>query len=207
MSHDDGAVQHQLPKEPPETPPFFTFMIDSHAVFHDVMFAGGSMAGLMVLDTACQRTVCGREWMAQHAQALQDSRLQPHSVSCAEAFQFGRGQPITQRGAEFIFLLSLVMFACYWVQVWLTHQFHSWLQILCWKHWIQSLTLASNKCFSERLESRQTSFDQYSHLLQVWKTLSQERLWKNPHPEIIIPGVTDLEPMKAQSPVPGVFCS
>ena len=97
FNHDDGAVQHQLPKDPPGTPPYFTFMIDSNAVFCDVMFAGGSMAGLMVLDTACQRTVCGREWMTQHVKALQDFRLHPHSVSSAEAFQFGRGQPITAR--------------------------------------------------------------------------------------------------------------
>ena len=50
-----------------------------------------------------------------------------------------------------------------------------------------------------------SSFDADSHRLPVWKTLSHKRFWEKPHPEIIIPGVTDLEPVIAQSTNPGVF--
>ena len=217
MSHDDGAVQHQLPKEPPETPPFFTFMIDSNAVFHDVMFAGGSMAGLMVLDTACQRTVCGREWMTQHAQALQDFRLQPHSVSCAEAFQFGRGQPITARSRVYFPSVIGDVYMLLGASVvdtpipllasnTLLETLDAVIDIGKQQVFFRKIGVTADIIkFQGHLAISISSFDHDSHRLQVWKTLSQERFWKNPHPEIIIPGVTDLEPMKAQSPVPGVF--
>ena len=217
MSHDDGAVQHQLPKEPPETPPFFTFMIDSNAVFHDVMFAGGSMAGLMVFDTACQRTVCGREWMTQHAQALQDVRLQPHSVSCAEAFQFGHGQPITARSRVYFPSVIGDVYMLLGASVvdtpipllasnTLLETLDAVIDIGKQQVFFRKIGVTADIIkFQGHLAISISSFDQDSHRLQVWKTLSQERFWKNPHPEIIIPGVTDLEPMKAQSPVPGVF--
>ena len=209
--------QHQLPKEPLETPPFFTFMIDSNAVFHDVMFAGGSMAGLMVLDTACQRTVCGREWMTQHAQALQDFRLQPHSVSCAEAFQFGRGQPITARSRVYFPSVIGDVYMLLGASVvdtpipllasnTLLETLDAVIDIGKQQVFFRKIGVTADIIkFQGHLAISISSFDQDSHRLQVWKTLSQERFWKNPHPEIIIPGVTDLEPVKAQSPVPGVF--
>ena len=131
------------------------------------------MAGLMVLDTACQRTVCGSEWMKQHVKALQDFRLLPHTVATAEAFQFGRGQPITARSRVYFPSVIGDVHMLLGASV-VETQFHFWLQILCWKHWVQSLTLARNKCFSERLESRQTSSSfkgiwqfPFLHLMQI----------------------------------------
>lgn len=99
MIHDE-QLQHQLPQEPLETPPFFTFMVnqfDDGEGIHQVMFIGADLVGWMVLDTACQRTCCGKEWMHKHTEKLAKFRLHPHTVATAEAFQFGRGQPITAR--------------------------------------------------------------------------------------------------------------
>ena len=49
---------------------------------------------LMILDTACQRTCCGTAWEESHDRWLREHRLRPHHISCSDAFQFGRGDPL-----------------------------------------------------------------------------------------------------------------
>eukprot|EP00435_Cladocopium_sp_Y103_P063501 s670_g25.t1 len=219
LSHDDG-VQHHLPKEPEDTPPFLTFMMmfsENNAVSHDVMFMGGSLAGLMVLDTACQRMVCGRDWMNHHAENLAHYRLHPHSVPTAEAFQFGRGQPITARSRVYfpsvIGDVNLLLGASV---------VDTAIPLLASNTLLETLDtvidLGKQKVFFRKigvevdiikiqghLAVSISSFNDESHRLPIWKTLSHQRFWKQPHPEIILPGLTDLEPMKAQRPPSGVF--
>lgn len=218
LSHEDADERH-LPKEPQDTPPFFTFMMnfENNAGFHNVMFMGGSLAGLMVLDTACQRMVCGRDWIEHHAENLARYRLHPHSISTAEAFQFGRGQPITARsrvyfpsvigGVNMLLGASVVDTA---------------IPLLASNTLLETLDtvidLGKQKVFFRKIGVEVeitkvqghlaipiSSFHDGSHRLEIWKTLAHQCFWKNPHPEIILPGLTDSEPMRAQSSTSGVF--
>ena len=51
--------------------------------------------GYMVLDTACQRTCCGRRWLREHQDLLGVYDIQPVKVDCKDRFQFGKGDPIS----------------------------------------------------------------------------------------------------------------
>ena len=59
----------------------------------DVMHSSG-FVGYMVLDTACQRTCCGRRWLHEHCSLLQVYDLDTIKVDCRDRFQFGKGDPI-----------------------------------------------------------------------------------------------------------------
>ena len=59
----------------------------------DVMHSSG-FVGYMVLDTACQRTCCGRRWLHEHCSLLQVYDLETIKVDCRDRFQFGKGDPI-----------------------------------------------------------------------------------------------------------------
>ena len=50
--------------------------------------------GLMILDTACQRACCGTAWASSHTSFLRDRDLLVYRASCADAFQFGSGDPV-----------------------------------------------------------------------------------------------------------------
>ena len=57
---------------------------------------GWSDADLVVLDTACARSVAGKEWLARHDQSLRDRFGFGCTVSAEnEVFRFGNGQPQT----------------------------------------------------------------------------------------------------------------
>jgi hypothetical protein len=51
-------------------------------------------AGYMIMDTACQRSCCGAEWIALQAKTLEPFRLKIYNEASHEQFQFGAGQPI-----------------------------------------------------------------------------------------------------------------
>ena len=53
-----------------------------------------SFVGYMVLDTACQRTCCGRTWAYNHGKLIAESGLQPIKAERRDTFQFGKGDPI-----------------------------------------------------------------------------------------------------------------
>lgn len=40
---------------------------------------------------------CGPEWYEQHVKQLHQHGLEPHTVSCDDLFQFGKGEPLTAR--------------------------------------------------------------------------------------------------------------
>lgn len=52
-----------------------------------------TFAGYLVLDSGCQRTCCGQQWMHAHLQKLQLHGLTPFSFSADDVFQFGKGTP------------------------------------------------------------------------------------------------------------------
>ena len=51
-------------------------------------------SGLMILDTACQRTCCGSLWATSHASLLRAQDLPVYRAPCTDAFQFGSGDPV-----------------------------------------------------------------------------------------------------------------
>ena len=53
-----------------------------------------SFVGYMVLDTACQRTCCGRTWAHNHGKLIAESGLHPIKAERRDTFQFGKGDPI-----------------------------------------------------------------------------------------------------------------
>ena len=216
----DDAVEHHLPQEPLETPPFFTFMVNtlhSHGDLHQVMFMGSDLAGLMVLDTACQRTCCGTEWMSKHVGMLSQFRLHPHSVPTSEAFQFGRGQPITARcrvylpaviggvhmllGASVVdtpipLLASNTLLELLDTVIDLGHQ-----RVLFRAIGVETDIIKVQGHLAVSI----SAFSEDACGLRIWKTLSAPRFWINPHPEIIIPGVFEHEAIRAQEQISGVF--
>ncbi|CAE7942042.1 unnamed protein product [Symbiodinium necroappetens] len=48
----------------------------------------------MVLDTACQRTCCGRTWAQRHFNYLSGIPLEPAKAQIHDKFQFGKGAPV-----------------------------------------------------------------------------------------------------------------
>ena len=69
---------------------------DVHVVFsaqmlHDV---GSQFIGYMVLDTACQRTCCGRSWAQKHFDFLDNINIKPAKAQIHDKFQFGKGPPV-----------------------------------------------------------------------------------------------------------------
>ena len=57
----------------------------------DVLHNGYETRGMMVIDTACQRNVCGSRWRAQHQEDLEELKLKMLSRSETESFRFGAG--------------------------------------------------------------------------------------------------------------------
>ena len=65
-------------------------------VVNEVKFVGSeTFAGLIVLDSGCQRTCCGKAWFAAHEQLLHERGLQAVRIPISESFKFGKGAPST----------------------------------------------------------------------------------------------------------------
>ena len=47
----------------------------------------------MILDTACQRSCCGTQWIALQAEKLEEACLKIFKRASHEQFQFGAGAP------------------------------------------------------------------------------------------------------------------
>ena len=48
----------------------------------------------MIVDTGCQRTCCGKDWLDAHLRLLQEQHgLLPKMVSQHDEFQFKKGEP------------------------------------------------------------------------------------------------------------------
>ena len=91
VNHKDGSFEIQDQGE--QFGNLFKCMV-TFAV-HEVKNGGPqSFAGLMIRDSACQRTCCGSTWLEAHCEKLQqDHKVRPYRVKCSEMFQFGKGSP------------------------------------------------------------------------------------------------------------------
>ena len=72
-------------------PKYSVSVVFSAQLLHEV---GSQFVGYMVLDTACQRTCCGRSWAAKHFDLLKGFDLQPVKAPIHDQFQFGKGAPV-----------------------------------------------------------------------------------------------------------------
>ena len=75
---------------------YYGAMFSVNVVFDVRHAADGDMdyPGLMILDTACQRTCCGTAWATSHASLLRAQDLLVYRAPCTDAFQFGSGDPV-----------------------------------------------------------------------------------------------------------------
>ena len=58
--------------------------------------------GVMVLDSGCQRTCCGKSWYRDHQQLLRNYGLVTREFDISEEFQFGKGTPTTSTTRAFL---------------------------------------------------------------------------------------------------------
>ena len=87
----DSTVEYVSPGG--ELHPHFAMMVCS--LPHVCLSASTSKTtGYMIIDTACQRSCCGENWMTLQANLLQDFRLQVYEEASQEKFQFGAGNPV-----------------------------------------------------------------------------------------------------------------
>ena len=56
---------------------------------------GSKFTGYMVLDTACQRNCCGRNWISDHNNLLLGHGIEIIKADVRDKFQFGKGDPVT----------------------------------------------------------------------------------------------------------------
>ena len=74
------------------------FRLPGHVVFNvmDAPSLASGFIGLMILDTACQRTCCGEVWASGHKQRLKDEYgLISAKTECTDGLQFESGKPIS----------------------------------------------------------------------------------------------------------------
>ena len=69
------------------------FQVNVVYTTQDVAHNSG-FVGYMVLDTACQRTCCGRRWLQEHGALLAAHDLDMVKADCRDQFQFGKGEPV-----------------------------------------------------------------------------------------------------------------
>ena len=132
VNHVDGtSTQHA---EPLPGHSYFTFMAVHFDVgIREVFVDNHSMVGRVVLNTACQRTCCGKDWCDMELQRLRQHLLQPRCLDISKAFQF-RPPALCRPGSELTCLPSWGRRSCCWLLVSWTRAFRSWLPIRCLTH-------------------------------------------------------------------------
>ena len=94
-----------VPIDDPAEENYFTAFVCKALATHvpDVFIAKpGDFAGYAVLDTACQKTVCSRQWLNGHLRRLKQHKLTAKVTEEKEGFQFGVGE--VQFSAEHAYL-------------------------------------------------------------------------------------------------------
>ena len=93
--HEHGSLQ--ITDEPESTygMSFTTYMVSVPFTIHEIKnnATGESLAGFMVLDSACQRTCCGEIWFEHHKKFLEHHFMACHTIPTKDMYQFGKGSP------------------------------------------------------------------------------------------------------------------
>ena len=189
------------------SPSFFTFMVSdlnnqtSDGSFEAFIAETVDFAGYMVLDTACQRSCCSREWLDVHVKILNNYNMDAKIISANDTFQFGAGPPKSSHqrayfpisfdgqdtqglvlGASVVdakipFLVSRLVFERLGAIIdFLNKQLHltklGIIVPLVLKHGHLAVKIS---CFGR---------DDHKH--ESWKRLSTPSFWHDPDPELLI---------------------
>ena len=193
LHHPDGSTTSHHQEDAP-VPNFFTFVT---LMVHEVCVAGAPLHGKMVIDTACQRTCAGLNWLDGYKALLHQHQLRCKTVPSSEAFQFGSGAPTQAKD-----------------RVYMPVSFGDHLMVIGASAIATNIPLLASNVF---LETTQAVIDIASssiyfgvidvllplcklnghltvdiacfppdvHRNPVWQVLSDERFWHDPHPEIV----------------------
>ena len=96
IHHDYGAIEINHSPDDEYGNVFAVQMVHNKPYqIHEVNFKTTDLfKGYMIVDTGCQRTCCGKDWLDAHLRLLQEQHgLLPKMVSQHDEFQFGKGEP------------------------------------------------------------------------------------------------------------------
>ena len=200
VHHPDGtSTSHDTSVEPPcqEPPPITNYFTFVAVVAHEVFTVDSSLQGMMVIDTACQRTCAGLQWLDGYTSLLQQHRLCCKRITAPEAFQFGRGDPIEARHRVYLpacFDDHLLLIGASAVDTGIPL-----LASNTFLETMQSIIDVANSCIhfgaidvtlplvkiNGHLTVAIAQFPKDVHKHSVWQRLSSEEFWHDPHPEIL----------------------
>ena len=102
----DTTVEYMPPHEQPH--PHFAMVCTLPHVCLSTLTS--KTFGFMIIDTACQRSCCGKSWASLQAEHLESFRLKIHHEASSERFQFGAGPPMVS--LEKIWMPSSIQGCC-----------------------------------------------------------------------------------------------
>lgn len=199
VRHEDGSeTSHGTRDQPdqPSTPSYFTFVTYVGLPTFEV-FVGASLSGYMVIDTACQRTCCGMDWLVAHESLLQEHRLRTMKLPASEAFQFGSGSPIVAKDRVYLPSCVAKQFMLIGASI-----VDAQIPLLASNTLLETLKAVIDvgqsvihfDAFGISVQLHKISghlaislidFPTRVHEHVVWQHLSHDSFWKSPHPEVI----------------------
>ena len=218
MQSEHGEQQQAVPADTQDKPFFITFAIHYHVPSFQmpaILFTQwSSLAGMMVLDTACQRMRCGRQWLEAHSELLAKHRLQPDMISISEAFQFGHGEPMPAKdraympskiGSVHLFWGASVVDTSFPLLATNTVLETGVINLARQKVWFGALGIEADiHKVHGHLAVSIADFESIVSSLPIWKELSTSELWNSPHPECTL-HVTQSNAQHHSSQVPGAY--
>ena len=218
MQSEQGEQQQAVPADTQDKPFFITFAIHYHVPSFQmpaILFTQwSSLAGMMVLDTACQRMRCGRQWLEAHSELLAKHRLQPDMISISEAFQFGHGEPMPAKdraympskiGSVHLFWGASVVDTSFPLLATNTVLETGVINLARQKVWFGALGIEADiHKVHGHLAVSIADFESIVSSLPIWKELSTSELWNSPHPECTL-HVTQSNAQHHSSQVPGAY--
>ena len=209
IHHDYGSLEiHEPPEE--EYGNVFSVGMVGHKSFqvNEINFhAADIFKGYMVIDTGCQRTCCGQDWLRSHMHMLEKFGLIPKMVKQRDEFQFGKVEPSVSHDRAY--LPSAI---CGVPLLLGTSVLQERVPFLASNSLLTQLgavvNLVTDTVFFEHLGVEAKIFRLGGHMavhildfkaqrpseMPVWKQFSRPCVWKSPHPEFIL---------STQSPQPG----
>lgn len=197
VNHKDGSFEIQ--DQDQQFGNLFKCMV-TFAV-HEVKNGGPQgFAGLMILDSACQRTCCGSTWLEAHSKKLQeDFKVRSYRVKCSEMFQFGKGSP--SEAFERAYIPSAISGVSMLVG---SAVLQEDIPLLASNTFMQymgvTISMPTNMVHFDRIGVSTPLHNVHGHLAidildfvhgkdlhAVWEEFSQPHIWKDPHPECILP--------------------
>ena len=205
VNHKDGTFEIQ--DQAAEFGNLFKCMV-TFAV-HEVKSGGPqNFAGLMILDSACQRTCCGSTWLEAHSKKLhQHFEVRPHRVACSELFQFGKGSP--SEAHERAYIPSAIAGVPMLVGSAVLQEDIPLLASNTFMQFMGAIiNLPTNMVYFQSIGVSTPLLHVHGHfaidilhfshakdLHAVWEEFSQPHIWRDPHPECVLPA-----PLHSQVP-------